>query len=82
MCMKKVRINITVDKELLNKAKTKLNLFGGKISTLFNSYLYNFVESIDKKPGEDYEKIEVRTKELETKIRELEKKVQKIRKGL
>ena len=42
--MEKIRVNITVDKDKLEKAKTKLNLFGGKLSTLFNAYLSEFVE--------------------------------------
>ena len=41
----KVRVNITVDGELLEKAKTKLHLFGGKLSTLFNAYLKDFVKT-------------------------------------
>ena len=44
---KKIRVNITVDSELLDKAKKKLHLFGGKLSTLFNAYLSDFVDSID-----------------------------------
>jgi len=51
----KVRVNITVDKKLLKKAKGKLDMFGGKLSTLFNAYLADFVKSIDKVPGRDRE---------------------------
>lgn len=66
----KIRVNITVDKELLEKAKTKLHLFGGKLSTLFNAYLKDFVSSIDKKPTNSY-------KELEERIRRIEEKMKK-----
>ena len=68
---KKIRVNITVDKALLEQAKTKLGLFGGKLSTLFNAYLNDFVDSIDKKGGEE-------KKELIRKIDELEKRINRI----
>lgn len=69
---RKIRVNITVDKELLDKAKTKLELFGGKVSTLFNAYLNDFVESIDKNnPNKELAK---RIEELEERLRKLEKK--------
>jgi polyhydroxyalkanoate synthesis regulator phasin len=69
---KKIRVNITVDKELLDKAKTKLELFGGKVSTLFNAYLNDFVESIDKNsPNKELSK---RIEELEERLKKLEKK--------
>ena len=71
---KKVRVNITVDEELLEKAKGKLHLFGGKLSTLFNSYLNDFVDSIDKKFDEDAKAQHEKLKELEERIRKLEKK--------
>jgi len=66
----KQRVNITVDRELLDQAKTKLNLFGGKLSTLFNAYLTDFVSSMNK-PSEDTNK---KIKELETRIKKLEDK--------
>ena len=66
---KKIRVNITVDGELLDKAKTKLNLFGGKLSTLFNAYLNDFVESMDKNNP---------NKELNKKITELESRLKKL----
>ena len=68
---KKVRINITVDKDKLEKAKTKLGLFGGKLSTLFNAYLSEFVESMEKEPYS-------RNKELERKLHEIESRLKKI----
>lgn len=72
MCMnKKIRVNISVDKILLDKAKTKLNLFGGKLSSLFNAYLAEFVQSMDKNYDEN-------KKELILKIKDLEKRVKKI----
>ena len=71
---KKVRVNITVDKDLLNKSKKKLDLFGGKLSTLFNSYLRDFVTSMDKKYNEDSRVKEEKIKELEERLKKLEKK--------
>ncbi len=70
---KKIRVNITVDKELLDKAKGKLEMFGGKVSTLFNAYLSDFVSSIDKKYNENQKAISERVKELEEKINKMEK---------
>jgi len=70
--MSKIRVNITVDKANLEKAKTKLNLFGGKLSTLFNAYLADFVESMDKKGDENIKIINGKIKELEDRIRKLE----------
>lgn len=71
---RKIRVNITVDEDLLNKAKTKLGLFGGKLSTLFNAYLNDFVESIDKKAGDE-------KKDLIRKIEELERRIDKLEKS-
>jgi hypothetical protein len=70
---KKIRVNITVDKEVLDKAKTKLHLFGGKVSTLFNAYLADFVESMDKK-------VEGTHKEIIAKLDEMEKRIEKVEK--
>jgi cob(I)alamin adenosyltransferase len=70
----KIRVNITVDKELLMEAKKKLHLFGGKLSTLFNVYLDDFVKSMDKKFGEDSRIQQEKIKELEERIKKLEKK--------
>ncbi|MBS3091063.1 hypothetical protein J4217_01275 [Candidatus Pacearchaeota archaeon] len=68
----KIRVNITVDKESLEKAKTKLNLFGGKLSTLFNAYLNDFVESMNKNnPNKELSR---RIKELENRLKKLEHK--------
>jgi len=73
--MKKIRVNISVDKELLDKAKKKLNLFGGKISTLFNAYLRDFVESIDKEFNQDYKNMNEKIKEMEIRMKRLENKI-------
>lgn len=70
----KVRVNITVDKENLKKAKTKLRLFGGKLSTLFDAYLADFVKSIDKEVGVSNEELLRRMNELENKIAKMEVK--------
>lgn len=70
---KKVRVNISVDKELLNKAKGKIEMFGGKISTLFNAYLRDFVSSMDKQYNENAKRTNERIRELEDRIKKLEK---------
>ena len=70
----KVRVNITVDKATLEKAKTKLHLFGGKLSTLFNAYLEDFVSSMDK----DYAATQ---KNIVSKMEALEKRLDKLEKG-
>lgn len=69
--MGRIRVNITVDEELLKKAKTKLNLFGGKLSTLFNAYLDDFVKSIDK-PADNLKDLNLKIKDIESRIRKLE----------
>ena len=74
---KKIRVNITVDLEALEKAKTKLEMFGGKLSTLFNAYLRDFVESMDKNYGDEHKALESRLRELEEKIKRMEKKGKK-----
>jgi len=70
---RKVRVNISVDEKLLEDAKRKLDMFGGKLSTLFNSYLRDFVHSID----EDIEKYSgeyvKRIKDIEERVKKLEK---------
>ncbi len=70
--MKKIRVNITVDEKLLEKAKEKLGMFGGKLSTLFNAYLSDFVKSIESpsQKEENFSKI----KELEDRVKKLERK--------
>ncbi len=73
MCMnKKIRINITVDSDKLEKAKTKLGLFGGKLSTLFNAYLSDFVSSMEKEPYENRKEMERKLKEIELRLKKLE----------
>jgi len=68
--MRKVRVNVTVDEKLLKKAQRKLGLFGGKLSTLFNAYLNDFVKSSGEGHGE-----------LEERVRGLEKRVKKLKGG-
>jgi len=70
---KKIRVNITVDKDVLEKAKKKLGLFGGKVSSLFNSYLNDFVSSIDKDLKESNKELENKIKEMEERLKRLEK---------
>ena len=69
---KKLRINITVDRDKLARAKTKLGLFGGKLSTLFNAYLSEFVEGMEKEPYGSKKEIELKLKEMEIRIKRLE----------
>ena len=73
MKSKKIRVNITVDKDVLTKAKTKLHLFGGKLSTLFNAYLLDFVESMDKDYSANQKNILDRINVLEKRISKIEK---------
>jgi orotate phosphoribosyltransferase len=72
--MKKTRVTITVDREKLEKAKTKLGLFGGKLSTLFNAYLSEFVESMEKEPYQGRKELDRKIKEMELRIKRLEEK--------
>ena len=67
---RKQRVNISVDKELLDKAKLQLRLFGGKLSTLFNVYLSDFVESMSNAPA--------KSSTLLKKMSELEKRIKKL----
>ncbi|MEM4259356.1 MAG: hypothetical protein QXS38_01160 [Candidatus Pacearchaeota archaeon] len=76
---KKIRINITVDKDKLDKAKTKLELFGGKLSTLFNAYLSEFIESMEKEPYETRKELERKIKEIDARIKILENKLKNIK---
>lgn len=74
MCMKKkIRVNITVDSDLLEEAKSKLGMFGGKLSTLFNVYLSDFVKSIEKPLQKENLELEKKLKEMEERIKKLEK---------
>ncbi len=70
---KKIRVNITVDRALLDKAKGRLSLFGGKLSTLFNAYLSDFVSSMDKQYDENAKAMEEKIKELEYRVKKLER---------
>ncbi|MBM3232657.1 hypothetical protein FJZ18_00625 [Candidatus Pacearchaeota archaeon] len=70
----KVRVNITVDRDKLERAKTKLHLFGGKLSTLFNAYLDDFVKSIDQSPTEEHKELIRKMKEIESRVLKLESK--------
>jgi N-acetylneuraminic acid mutarotase len=72
--MSKVRVNITVDKETLLLAKKKLGLFGGKLSTLFDAYLRDFVKSMDKDYGADYKVLQDKMVELEKRLYTVERK--------
>ncbi|MEM4271707.1 MAG: hypothetical protein QXD13_01305 [Candidatus Pacearchaeota archaeon] len=69
---KKIRINITVDADNLAKAKTKLSMFGGKLSTLFNAYLADFVDSIEKEPYESKKEVQRKLKDIESRLKRLE----------
>ena len=71
----KIRVNITVDKLLLKKARKKLDLFGGKLSTLFNAYLTDFFKSMDEKLGGNYEELSVKVREIEKRLEKFEAQV-------
>ena len=76
MCMKrnkKIRVNITVEEVLLKKAKSKLYMFGGKLSTLFNAYLNDFVNR-EISTG-SYGELRKKIKELEIRLKKIEKKL-------
>lgn len=70
--VKKVRVNITVDEKLLKQARKKLNLFGGKMSTLFNAYLSDFVKTMDSRVGEKHDELNEKIKLIEKRIEKLE----------
>jgi hypothetical protein len=72
---KKIRVNITLDAENLKKAKSKMDLFGGKLSTLFNLYLSDFVESMDKNISDTNKELSIKLKELELRLAKIEQKV-------
>lgn len=72
---KKIRVNITLDAENLKKAKSKMDLFGGKLSTLFNLYLSDFVESMDKNISDTNKELNLKIKELEERLAKIEQKV-------
>ena len=70
----KIRVNITVDAATLKQAKTKLRLFGGKLSTLFNAYLKDFVDSMEKNYGAENKAIKQKVLELESRVKKLEER--------
>ncbi len=70
----KIRVNITVDRDTLEQAKTKLHLFGGKLSTLFNAYLEDFVKSSQKPLGDEHKEMLRKVKELEIRVNKIEGK--------
>ena len=70
----KIRVNITVDRATLEQAKKKLHLFGGKLSTLFNAYLEDFVRSAQKPLGDEHKELVRKMKELEARLAKLENK--------
>lgn len=72
MSQRKIRVNITVDRETLAKAKTKLRLFGGKLSTLFDAYLRDFVTSMEQDHGSGQKVLQQKIKELEARVGRLE----------
>lgn len=70
----KIRVNISVNSELLKKAKTKMYLFGGKLSTLFDAYLKDFVDSMEKDYGENRKEILEKIDLLDKRLKKLEDK--------
>ncbi len=71
---RKTRVNITVDEKLLEQARKKLDLFGGKLSTLFNIYLNEFVKTMNEKVGGKHGELIEKIKELEERLKKLEKR--------
>ena len=72
---KKIRVNITVDKDNLEKAKKKLNLFGGKLSTLFNLYLSDFVDGMNKNISDSNKEIVSKLSDFENRIKKIEERI-------
>ena len=72
--MSKIRVNITVDSDKLEKVKQRLHLFGGKLSTLFNAYLDEFIQTMDKEFSSSSKEISNKISEIEERLRKLEKK--------
>ena len=70
----KIRVNVTLDKDNLEKVKKKLNLYGGKLSTLFNLYLSDFVSSMDNEISDVHKEMSSKIKELELRLKKLEEK--------
>jgi regulator of PEP synthase PpsR (kinase-PPPase family) len=69
----KVRVNVTIDHTILKKARKKLHLFGGKLSSLFEAYLEDFVSSMDASPTGKHDELHDRLKALEKRIEKLER---------
>ncbi len=72
--MVKVRVNVSVDGQNLNKAKKKLKFFGGKLSTLFDAFLEDFVKSSELEVGREHGKLVEKMKELEDRLEMVEGK--------
>jgi hypothetical protein len=72
--MVKVRVNVSVDKGNLEKARKKLKFFGGKLSTLFDAFLEDFNKSADLDVGREHEKLVEKVKELEIRLERVEGK--------
>jgi hypothetical protein len=70
----KIRVNITLDRDNLEKVKKKLSLYGGKLSTLFNLYLRDFVASMDNEISDVNKEMSSKIKELELRLKKLEGK--------
>ena len=73
----KVRVNISVDKEMLEKAKTKLELFGGKLSSLFNAYLNDFIKSFDEKQPSNLKELNKKIKGIDSRLSKIEESMRK-----
>ena len=65
---------LTLDRDNLEKVKKKLALYGGKLSTLFNLYLADFVSSMDKEISDINKEMSSKIKELELRLKKLEEK--------
>ena len=70
----KTRVNVSVDKSNLDRARKKLKFFGGKLSTLFDAFLEDFVKSSELDVGREHEKLVDKVNELEKRLERVEGK--------
>lgn len=71
---KKIRVNLTLDADNLEKVRKKIHSYGGKLSSLFDLYLSDFVKSMDKEIVDKNLELNNKITELEDRLRKLENK--------
>ncbi len=69
---KKIRVNISVDKSLIDKAKKKIEFFGGKLSTLFNAFLKDFTNTIGNIDSNSLIQIKIKIDEFDQRLKKIE----------